>query len=192
MPKEENSTVRRHRLAVFVQKFGLVMPSHRSCLECQAAGRVCRTSPKSSSCGACLEHNSSCSLAITDKSLAREEEARKKLLAKLEAAEDEEADLRAKELAARARVRRLRKMLASRDARQKELWEREEKSIAELEELERLEQASAAAPSSLPVSSSADFEPLSFGVGSPSAWDPHIFSFPGDIPQASSGNASGS
>jgi len=188
MPKVlESSTVRRRRRAQEIYDSGPKMPT--PCSSCVKHGRLCVLDVVSGRCSECIGRNiqSSCNLVVSDAEFRKNSLARKKLLEKLEAAED-------LELEARSRQRRLKKELALIDTRYKELHEREMASIEELEKLER-EEAAKQIPVSLSSPGSTDPLLADFAwssLGSLSAWDPLLLDSVGETGSPAVGSSSGS
>lgn len=143
MPKQpsENSTVRRQRLAEFIDSVGEIMV--QKCAACAKNNRVCKVHVRSGKCSACLHRGQQCNVRVTEsefKRLAAEKEKLRDRIKESRAAQD--AAMKAHEKALeelrvqRAREERLRLQMDLLDKRAEEAIAVEEREISELEQKE--------------------------------------------------------
>ena len=140
MPKHrpESSTVRRHKLASFIDSFGTAMV--KPCSTCAKHHRLCKVHVRSGKCSECLRRGQRCDLKVTQSEWDRLKSEKLKLKQRIEEArvEQEEAvvaEARAREArrVAFAREMRLRQQMDLIDNRAAEAIAVEERSIEELE-----------------------------------------------------------
>ena len=146
MPKlrTESSTVRRHKLADFVDSFGIAMV--KSCSTCKKHGRVCKVHIRSGKCNECLRRNQRCDLQVAQSEWERLKSEKAKLKRRIEEAREEQEEASRAEEKARetrriafAREMRLRQQMDLVDDRAAEAIAVEERNIDELEHEERQE-----------------------------------------------------
>lgn len=142
------STVRRHRLAEFIDLFGSVMV--QKCSACRKHNRVCKVHVSSGKCSACQFKNQRCDVRVTQSEFARLASEKEKLRKQIQEAQDaQDAAVKAHEKAleelrvARAREGRLRLQMDLIDRRADDAIAVENR---EIEEMERVEQVMEFAP----------------------------------------------
>ena len=137
----ENSTVRRHNLAEFIELFGTVMV--QKCSSCRKHNRVCKVHVRSGKCSACHFKNQSCDVRVTQTEFARLAAEKRKLQTQIkETIEAQDAAVKAHEKAledlrvARSREERLRKQMDLLDRRADDAIAVETREIEEMEQAE--------------------------------------------------------
>jgi len=146
MPKvpSDNSTIRRHKLAAFIDEFGNIMV--KSCSTCQRHKRVCKVHLRSGKCSECLHHGQRCDVRVTQSEWDRLKADKARLRKEIkEAYEAQEAAHAAQEKAredlwaAFAKEMRLQQQMDLLDKRAEEAIAVEEANIVELEQEELLD-----------------------------------------------------
>jgi hypothetical protein len=151
-PSLGSSTIRRHRLAEFIESFGETMVQR--CSTCVRHNRVCKVHVRSGKCSECLRRGQRCDVRVTESEFRRLATEKAKLKERIkESREAQEVAMKAHEKAledlrtARAREERLRRQMDLVDRRADEAIAVEERGIVEQEQEERGEVLSFEGPS---------------------------------------------
>lgn len=142
MPKirTETSTIRRHKLADFIDSSGEIMV--KPCATCKKHKRVCKVHVRSGKCSECLRRGQRCDLQVTQSEWERLKAERVKLRSSIKEAHEAQEKAREELNVAFAREMRLRQQLDLLEKREAEAIAVEEANIEAQESEELLLNAS--------------------------------------------------